>query len=379
MVFAAAARLGRRCNLFSQRDLLGRWLATQTTSAAQNNNNAVRSMPWLIVSSGTKPGSLYAYNLTSSFDNPKADHLKLDRELILPEIAENWIVGSSQGYLISIPLWGRAIKNTYAINPLTEDVLYMPPLPYKYREARGSKVILSPSLDMAVVVPNCKYLMPAYVHLPTNETLSSSQSTSFGYWNAFPLSFFNHVVSDCIFHKDSLCLSCDSGNGAIFDQEFFDTEGDPSQLTVACPFTWDYDVLQGSHGDIVKSTLMESHDRNDLYLIVRNADLKSLNLKVFKLDRSFRLWEEVNSIGDSVAFVGNNHAMSFPAHDFPLLQSNSIYFSGCGYGFKLGDNGHYTGVYYLEYHSFEFLKPTKDDHILALTDLPSIWLEHMAS
>lgn len=381
-MFAAAAFVGRRCNLFSHGRAFGwyplsRCLATQITSAAQANiNNAMRSIPWVIVSCGTEPKSHYVYNLAaSSSDNPKADHLKLDHEIVMKVSVwmENWIVGSSHGYLIFM----STANNIRAINPVTGNSIDIPSVPCNYcDQAKGTKVILSPSRDMAVILPNKKGSTPAYVHLPTYEAVSLIPSSSSICWNILPLARPMDHVTDCIFHKGCLCFCDNNGTVSMFDDHFFDVESDPSASQLLNSYFWHSDEVRGEHGSTMTSILMESYDGNDLYLLLRRITTMSLHLKVFKLDRGFRHWEEVQSIGDSVVFVGKNSAMSFPAHDFPLLQPDSIYFTGHGFGFNWCDKGSYTGVYYLKYHSFEFFS-SKDGQIL--TDLSSIWFENVAS
>lgn len=394
MVSAAVAVFVWRCNLFSRcrasglsrwcPQLTSRWVATQTTSAAadQNNNNDMRSsIPWLMVSSGTtNPCSHYVYNLAASrsdVDPPKVDHLELDRELSLPKISKNLMVGSSQGYLIFMPI-SSPVRNIHAINPITGHVIHIPPVPCFYCDPEGTKVILSPSLDMAVIIPDHENSPPSsisYVRLPcTHKRLFYSSAFC---WNTLPLPYNMGKISDCIFHKGCLCVVDLGGSVAIYDEHFFQSEEDILTYPSHWTFFWHRYDIRGRDTGTINSRLMESHDGKDLYALFRDSRLPFW-FTVFKLDRGFRHWEEVESVGDdSVLFVGNNHAISLSAHDFPLLQSDSIYFTG--YGFSYNSAEYITGAYYLKSLEIEVFRSTNEDQIPALTDAPSIWFKPVAS
>ncbi|KAF7150645.1 hypothetical protein RHSIM_Rhsim02G0106100 [Rhododendron simsii] len=82
---------------------------------------------------------------------------------------------------------------------------------------------------------------------------------------------------------------------------------------------------RGPRDGQIKS-LVESGD-GQLYLVDKNQGLISkVQLRVYKLDETKKVWERVYRLNDQVFFVGDDCSYSVFARDFPALKGNCVYF-----------------------------------------------------
>ncbi|XP_074370532.1 putative F-box protein At4g22660 [Apium graveolens] len=118
--------------------------------------------------------------------------------------------------------------------------------------------------------------------------------------------------------------------------------------------------------DTTRSYLVEVS--GDLFLVVRfigglvrshetsKFELRheTLCFQVYKLDTSIKKWEEVESLGDLVYFVGGNQSKSLLVPDNSAYKANSIYFTDDYWDMMYWRKNHYDiGVYHMEDKSIE--------------------------
>lgn len=152
---------------------------------------------------------------------------------------------------------------------------------------------------------------------------------------------------------------------ARFPENFFDTR---YSLRFFCPS---------------RSYLMEV--RGDLFLVVRfigsllyivednELELRheTLLFEVYKLDTSKNMWEEVESLGDLVYFVGANQSKSLFVPGNSAYKANSIYFTDDSWDTMYQHKIHYDiGVFHLEDKSIERIR-----WIDSLNEPPPLWID----
>lgn len=361
MMCAAAAVLIQHSNwLLSRCGAFGyscRSMATQTASAAAH------SIPWLVATSPSNLESRYLYTLTkgvsSSLSSRGSIDLKLDRELILPEISRNWIIGSSHGYLITMPVSRGVPRDIHVVNPITGALRRIPITSNLFVvHVKSCKAILSPSLDKVALLPTC------YSRAIGLASLSSS-STSPPSWTILKLPHHDMLreVHDCIFHKDCLYVTNKYPAVGVIH----------TGIPVNCPLIWTNICKQNVNERHDKSMLVESPGGDDLYLLVRTTNkYQRFRFKVFKLDHGH--WENVESIGDHAMFVARNNAMLIRTHDSPVLKPNCVYFFGDNFCYEPNHN---VGIYYLKSKRFKPIGVSDDECILTSPHPPPILLQPM--
>lgn len=98
---------------------------------------------------------------------------------------------------------------------------------------------------------------------------------------------------------------------------------------------------------------------------------KTLLFQVYKLDSSMKKWEEVESLGDQVLFLGANQSKCVSIRDIPVCESNSIYFTDDSWDRINEHNIRYDlGVFNMEDKS---IKSYYQCHLL--TEPPPFWID----
>lgn len=110
-------------------------------------------------------------------------------------------------------------------------------------------------------------------------------------------------------------------------------------------------------GDGLKPESDEDEDEDDLEP-EPNTDSLVVNtnmIKVFKVDFSAKMLVDINSLGNSVLFLGYNQTLCLNADVYPQLKPNHIYFTEDDslYLFRCKKNRHDTGVLDLENDTIE--------------------------
>lgn len=134
---------------------------------------------------------------------------------------------------------------------------------------------------------------------------------------------------------------------AKYPQKVFDTK-----CSLRCCTTRNYLVeVSGDLFLVVRfvGSLLYSHGANELEL--RH---ETLFFQVYKLDISKKKWEEVESLGDLVYFVGGNQSKSLLVLGNSAYKANSIYFTDDSWDMMYWHKTHYDiGVYRMKDKSIE--------------------------
>ncbi|XP_059669910.1 F-box protein At2g26160-like [Cornus florida] len=121
--------------------------------------------------------------------------------------------------------------------------------------------------------------------------------------------------------------------------------------------------LAESSGELLMVKRYESNARDP------DMDGKTVAFDVYKRDFVENKWVYVQSLGDRVLFMGQNHSVSLSAHDFPGLRENSIYFTA--QSIENSYASHDFGVFNLEDDSIHHsdLKDIQPSPIWVVPDL----------
>lgn len=362
MMMSAVAAVRHRSNWLSRGGgLICRSLATQS---AAEQLIPYPYPPWVLVTCPLNLESRYLYALTKDKDKDSSAEtrrrssiqLALDEELRIPDIASNWIIGCSQGFLISMPVRSVVPRDIVAINPVSCDRYDIPISCHLFGRVKACKAILSPSLDTLVLLPNFRTKKVGLANLRLAQPCSP--------WTFLNLpSCFSEDVHDCVFHKGNLYL----------------TDAVSSVVTFGCRpsyFIWKYVHDLEEDERIDRNILLESPEGDHLYLLVKTTkknakDENKFYFTAYKLDEESGSWNHLESIGDLAVFVARNGAISLHAQYYPpLLKPNCIYYFGDDCRYKPKPN--ISGVYYLKSKRFKHIGVISDgDHNFLAPTHPS--------
>lgn len=121
----------------------------------------------------------------------------------------------------------------------------------------------------------------------------------------------------------------------------------------------------------------DGEDFDDKYLRLLKQRTYSVEFKVYKLVESEKKWEEMESLGDQILFLGSSCRFSASATDISGYEGNCIYFDFSG---NVGNDGtsesQATDVAVYHLHSNKLEPLTAESKLWKLFCPPSAWLSN---
>ncbi|KAJ7965204.1 F-box protein [Quillaja saponaria] len=290
-------------------------------SVARQNKTKRQAVPMLLVPTpDNKEDKRSLYSV--------AKNQIYDFQLNIP--SNKRLAGSSQGWVVLADkcLTSKGKLNLTLLNPFSGKTIYLPPValsrdPHLYPE----------NFELLIVLTDMHRLV-----------LYKSSEKSWIYIKDHPK--LGMYFADVIFYEDKFYfVDLRMGLGRIDVVESSNNSNIPTdhgcdagvssltpriELVSKCVYGWLDPELKNTHKNYIVETSSGDLILVQRYLKVLKADsisyqLVTFDFKLHKLQSSS--WIPIDSLGDDVLFLGDNHSMSVSALQFPECQRNCIYYS----------------------------------------------------